>query len=81
MTAVNAWGAIRYGYKSPLIFIHGSGKSNARKQVDYLSQVLELYIRLILEAFALITHELGMEPLFMEDGNPAHGYKSHTNYC
>jgi hypothetical protein len=28
-TPVNAWGAIGYGYKSPLIFIHGSGKSGA----------------------------------------------------
>jgi len=80
-TAVSAWGAIGYGYKSPLIFVHGSGKSHALTQVDYLSQVLEPYIRPILEAFALITHELGVDPLFMEDGNPAHGHKSHTNCC
>jgi hypothetical protein len=80
-TAVNAWGAIGYGYKSPLIFVHGSGKSYALTQVDYLSQVLEPYIRPILEALALITHELGVEPLFIEDGNPAHGHRSHTNCC
>ena len=80
-TAVSAWGAIGYGYKSPLIFVHGSGKRHALKQVDYLSQVLEPYLQPILEAFALITHQLGVEPLFMEDGNPAHGHKSRTNCC
>ena len=61
----------------------GTGKTSALKQVDYLSQVLELYIRPILEAFAAITHALRLsaEPLFMEDGNPAHGHKSKTNCC
>jgi hypothetical protein len=39
-TPVNAWGAIGYGYKSPLIFVHGSGKKRAFTQKDYLSQVL-----------------------------------------
>jgi len=34
---VNAWGAIGYGYKSPLLFIQGSGKSGAFKQIDYLA--------------------------------------------
>jgi hypothetical protein len=34
---VNAWGAIGYGYKSPLLFIDGTGKSGAFKQVDYLA--------------------------------------------
>jgi hypothetical protein len=52
---VNAWGAIGYGYKSPLIFVDGIGKKGAFKQVDYLTQVLE-YLQPILEAFALITH-------------------------
>jgi hypothetical protein len=30
-----------------------------------------------------VTHSLSLsaEPLFIEDGNPAHGYKSKTNYC
>jgi hypothetical protein len=54
-TPVNAWGAIGYGYKSPLIFLHGSGKMGAFTQKDYLTQILE-YLQPILEAFALITH-------------------------
>jgi hypothetical protein len=40
-TPVNAWGAIGYGYKSPLLFIHGTGKSGAFKQKDYLAQILQ----------------------------------------
>ncbi len=80
-TPVSAWGAIRYRYKSPLIFVRGTGKDRALKQADYLAQVLEPHIRPILEAFALVTHTLrpSMEPLFMEDRNPAHGYKTTTN--
>jgi transposase len=79
---VNAWGAIGYGYKSPLIFVHGSGKKGALTQKDYLSQVLE-HIQPILEAFAAVTHLLrpSVEPLFMEDGNSAHGHKSTRNCC
>ena len=79
---VNAWGAIGYGYKSPLIFVHGSGKKGAFTQKDYLAQVLSR-IQPILEAFAAITHLLrpSVEPLFMEDGNSAHGHKSIRNYC
>jgi hypothetical protein len=59
------------------------GKSSALKQVDYLSQILEPYIRPILEAFAAQTHllRLSAEPLFIEDGNPAHSHKSTTNCC
>ena len=34
---VNAWGAIGYGYKSPLLFVNRIGKTGALKQVDYLS--------------------------------------------
>jgi hypothetical protein len=81
-TPVNAWGAIGYGYKSPLIFIHGSGKSGAFTQRDYFSQLLAPYIQPILEAFAAITHLFRplVEPLFMEDGNSAHGHKSTSNY-
>jgi hypothetical protein len=30
-TPVSAWGAIGYGYKSPLIFVKGTGKTNALK--------------------------------------------------
>jgi len=82
-TPVNAWGAIGYGYKSPLIFIHGTGEKGAFKQVDYLSQLLAPHIEGILEAFALKTHQLqpSAEPLFMEDGNSAHGHKSTRNCC
>jgi DDE superfamily endonuclease/Transposase len=81
-TAVNAWGAIGYGYKSPLIFVHGSGKKGALTQKDYLAQVLSR-IQPILEAFAAVTHLLcpSAEPLFMEDGNSAHGHKSTRNCC
>jgi hypothetical protein len=80
-TAVSAWGAISYRYKSPLILVHGTGKGGALKQVDYLTQVLEPYLRPILEFFALITHTLRslVEPLFIKDGNAAHGHKSTTN--
>jgi hypothetical protein len=79
---VNAWGAIGYGYKSPLLFIHRSGKSGAFTQKDYLAQVLSR-LPPILEAFASVTHLLrpSAEPLFMEDGNSAHGHKSKTNCC
>jgi hypothetical protein len=44
ITPVHAWGAIRYGYKSPLLFIHGSGKTGAFTQKDYLAQVLQPHI-------------------------------------
>jgi len=82
-TPVHAWGAIGYGYKSPLIFIQGSGKSGAFVQRNYLAQVLEAHLQPILEAFAAITHLLRpvAEPLFMEDGNSAHGHKSTSNCC
>jgi hypothetical protein len=82
-TPVNAWGAIGYGYKSPLLFLRGTGKSGAFKQVDYLTQILEGHIQPILEAFAAVTHTLkpSAEPLFMEDGNSAHGHKSTSNCC
>jgi hypothetical protein len=80
-TPVNAWGAIGYGYKSPLLFIQGSGKSGAFKQADYLAQILEPHIQGFIEDFATITHSLSpvTEPLFMEDGNSAHGHKSTRN--
>jgi transposase len=79
---VNAWGAIGYGYKSPLLFIRGSGKKGAFKQIDYLSQVLAPHLEGIVEAFAAVTYllRLSVEPLFMEDGNSAHGHKSTRNY-
>jgi hypothetical protein len=80
---VNAWGAIGYGYKSPLLFIHGFGKKGAFTQKDYLAQVLAPHIQPILEAFAAITHLLrpSTKPLFIEDGNAAHGHKSTRNCC
>jgi transposase len=79
---VHAWGAIGYGYKSPLLFVKGSGKRGAFTQKDYLAQILQK-LQPILEAFALITHQLrpAVEPLFMEDGNSAHGHKSTRNCC
>ena len=80
-TPVNAWGAIGYGYKSPLLFIDGSGKKGAFTQQNYLDQVLKLHIEPILEDFGAHTHKLEMEPLFMEDGNSAHGHKSTNNCC
>ncbi len=80
MTVINAWGAIDFGYKSPLIFINGTGKNGAFKQVDYLAQVLK-HLLPILDAFTLITHALGLTPLFIEDGNLAHGHKLTTNCC
>jgi hypothetical protein len=83
ITPVNAWGAIGYGYKSPIVFVKRTGKVGAFKQMDYLAQVLEPHIRGILEAFAAVIYTLrpSVEPLFMEDGNPAHGRKTTTNYC
>jgi hypothetical protein len=47
-----------------------------------MTQVLE-HLQSILEAFALATHQLSpaAEPLFTEDGNSAHGYKSTSNCC
>ena len=82
-TPVNAWGAIGYGYKSPLLFLLGSGKKGAFKQTDYLAQILQPHIEGIIQAFALKTHQLRptAEPLFMEDGNSAHGHKSTSNCC
>jgi hypothetical protein len=81
MTPVNAWGAIGYRYKSPLIFLRGSSKKGAFTQKDYLAQVLAPYIQPILEVFAAVTHLLRplVEPLFIEDGNSAHGHKSTSN--
>ena len=64
-----------------MLFVHGSGKTGALTQKDYLAQVLASYIKGIIHAFATITHELGVEPLFIEDGNSAHGHKSTHNCC
>lgn len=80
-TPVNAWGAIGYNYKSPLLFLDGSGKKGAFTQEDYLTQILSPHIESILEDFGTHTHALGLEPLFMEDGNSAHGHKSTRNCC
>ena len=82
-TPVSCWGAIGYNYKSPLIFVQGTGKHGAFKQVDYLAQVLQPCIRAILLAFTLVIYALPIleEPLFIEDRNSAHSYKSTKNYC
>jgi hypothetical protein len=52
-------------------------------QKDYLAQVLQAHIQLILEAFVAVTNLLcpSADPLFMEDGNSAHGHKTACNYC
>jgi len=76
-TLVHFFGAVRYSYKSPLVYIHGTGKNSAFKQIDYLKQVLKLYIQSFLESFRAICGTLQ----FMEDSNPAHGHKSFTNLC
>jgi hypothetical protein len=62
-----------------LIFVDGTGKKGAFKQVDYLAQVLK-YLLPILKAFALITHALRVKLLFIKDGNLAHEHKSTINY-
>jgi hypothetical protein len=71
------FGAIGLGYKSPLVYIVGSGKDGAFKQVDYLSQVLQPHIQSFLEAF----REICSTPQFIEDGNLVHRHKSTTNPC
>ena len=76
---MNAWGAIGYDYKSPLLFVKGSGKKGVFTQKDYLSQILTPHIESILEDFGAYIYALGLEPLFMEDGNSAHGHKSVYN--
>jgi len=76
-TLVHFFSAIGYGYKSPLVNIHGTGKNGAFKQTDYLRQVLKSYIQSFLEAFRAICGT----PQFMEDGNSAHSHKSLTNLC
>ena len=76
---VNIWGAIGCDYKSPLIFVDGTGKKGAFKQVDYLAQVLE-HLLPILKAFALVTRALGVGLLFIEDRNSAYWHKLTTNY-
>jgi hypothetical protein len=78
---VNAWGAIGYDYKSPLVFIDGSSKKGAFTQKDYLAQVLFLHVESILEDFGAHTHALSLEPLFMEDGNLVYRHKSENNCC
>jgi hypothetical protein len=81
MTPVHALEAIRYGYKSPLIFLYKSGKSGAFTQKDYLAQVFETQLTPILKAFATITYQLRLvaELLFIKDGNSAHGHKPTCN--
>jgi hypothetical protein len=76
-TPIHFFGAIGYGYKSPLVHIHSTGKNGAFKQTDYLRQVLKPYIQSFLEAFRAICSTLQ----FMEDGNSAYGHKSLTNLC
>jgi DDE superfamily endonuclease len=86
-TPVHAFGAIGYGYKSPLVFIQGSGKNGAFTQKDYLAQVLKPHIQSMLANFGAVVAVqdkcLGVQlrAQFIEDGNSAHGHKSETNCC
>jgi hypothetical protein len=54
-TPVHAWGGVGYGYKSPLVFLKGSGKNGAFTQKDYLAQTLTPHIESILETFGTHT--------------------------
>jgi hypothetical protein len=63
------------------VFLDRSGKKGAFTQKDYLQQILTPHIESILDDFGACTHALGLEPLFMEDGNSAHGHKSTHNCC
>ena len=54
-TPVHAFGAIRYRYKSKLLFIKGTGKNGVFTQKNYLEQVLEKAIVSILDDFRQIT--------------------------
>jgi len=64
-----------------LIFIDGRGKGGAFVQQDYLKQVLEPAIEVILTDFALVTSKIRFLPSFIEDSNPAHSHKSINNPC
>jgi hypothetical protein len=75
-TPVHFFGAIGHDYKSSLVHIVSTGKNGAFKQVNYLGQVLQLYIQSFLVTFKAICST----PHFIEDSNSAHGHKS-TNPC
>ena len=70
-------GAISYNYKGTLVYIQGTRKHGVFKQVDYLSQVLQLYIQKLLLVFKLITSPVR----FIKDGNLAYSHKSIYNVC
>jgi len=72
--------AIGYSYKSQLVNIHRIGLHSIFIQKDYLSQVLEPYIKGFLKAFGAIL-EASKTPQFIEDENSVHGHKSATNLC
>ena len=72
---INIWGGIAHNYKSPLIFIDGSGKNGAFLQKDYVAQVLEAHMDDIMADM----RAAGIEPILMEDGNSAHGMRTTTN--
>jgi hypothetical protein len=59
-----------------LIWLDGTGKNGAFFQKDYVAQVLEPYLEQILAEFGT---KCGGSPIFMEDGNAAHGLKSTKN--
>ena len=62
-----------------MIIIQNYSKKRAFTQIDYLVQVLELAIKAILVDFGIVTAESRYLPIFIEDSNPVHSYKSTTN--
>lgn len=77
-TCVHVCGAIGYNYKSPLIFIEGHGKNGAFTSKDYLEQVFEGHLLMILDQLNTVAPG---QIHFQEDGNPAHGIKSTETPC
>ena len=69
--SVMVWGAISYDWKSPLVFLEGTGKSGVQA-LDYYNQVLEPIVG---PAFNGLLDYKGMEEggLYVEDQAPVHG--------
>ncbi len=74
---VNIWAGIGYNFRTPPIFLTGSGKRGAFKQADYRAQILPQLVGMM-ERFGRNTP---YEPALMEDGNAAHGKRSRGNPC
>jgi transposase len=72
--SVMVWGAISYNWKSPLIFLEGTGKKGVRAQ-DYLEQVLE---PVVAPAFAGLLGYQGAEAKSLEGGQHAQYVEDHA---